>query len=259
MKNLNKSNYKGIVLKLIPAFLKAGRKSIALSGSKLKIFTKPDNTPVSNGDLAVDKILQTAIAKITPDIEIVSEETIQRNKVKKRDTFWLIDPIDGTSSYIKNKDEYTLNAALIVNKIPVLGIVFAPKKKRLFYSYGKGHAYEMRGKKTTKLNCNKIRKKTVSALTNSSHPSTVVLRILKKHKATSFFNVRSSYKFCLIASGEYDVYAARARAKEWDIAAGHAVAEHAGAIITTHQNKKITYGKPNFYNPSLLVKRSNKI
>ena len=106
MKNLNKSNYKGIVLKLIPAFVKAGRKSIALSGSKLKIFTKPDNTPVSNGDLAVDKILQTAIAKITPDIEIVSEETIQRNKVKKRDTFWLIDPIDGTSSYIKNKDEF---------------------------------------------------------------------------------------------------------------------------------------------------------
>ena len=135
MKNLNKNNYKGIVLKLIPAFLKAGRKSIELSGAKLKIFTKPDNTPVSNGDLAVDKMLQTAIAKITPDIEIVSEETIQRNKVKKRDTFWLIDPIDGTSSYIKNKDEYTLNAALIVNKIPVLGIVFAPKKKRLFYSY----------------------------------------------------------------------------------------------------------------------------
>jgi 3'(2'), 5'-bisphosphate nucleotidase len=71
--------------------------------------------------------------------------------------------------------------------------------------------------------------------------------------------MRSSYKFCLIASGEYDVYAARPRAKEWDIAAGHAIAEHAGAIITTHQMKKITYGKPGFYNPSLLVRRAKKI
>lgn len=256
MKKFNQAYYKSIVMKLLPAFKKAGNKSIELSGDQLKIFTKPDNTPVSNGDLAVDKILQAAIKKITPTIEIVSEETIQRNKVRKRDTFWLIDPIDGTSAYIKNKDEYTLNASLIVNKLPVLGIIYAPKKGRLFYSYGMGHAYEVRGRKTIKLNCRKVRKQTVSALTNSSHPSSIIMNILKKHKATTFLNVRSSYKFCLIASGEYDVYAARPRAKEWDIAAGHAIAEHAGAMVTTHQHKKITYGKPKFYNPSLLVRRT---
>jgi 3'(2'), 5'-bisphosphate nucleotidase len=259
MSKLNQSQYKSIVRKLIPAFIKAGKTSIQLSGAKLKIFTKEDGTPVSNGDLAVDRILQTAIKKITPSIEIVSEETIKRNKVKKRNTFWLIDPIDGTSGYIKNKDEYTLNASLIVNKIPVLGIIFAPKKRRLFYSYGKGHAYEVKGKKAFKLNCALDTKQTVSALTNSSNPSSSILKILKKHKATSFLNIRSSYKFCLIASGEFDIYAARPRAKEWDIAAGHAIAEHAGAVVRTHNNKKITYGKPRFYNPSLLVKRSNKI
>ena len=259
MKKFNKKYYQHVVSKLLPAFLKAGKKSIELSGSKIKIFTKPDGTPVSNGDLAVDKILQAAIKKITPDIEIVSEETIQQNKVKKRETFWLIDPIDGTSSYIKNKDEYTLNAALIVDKIPVLGIIFAPKKKRLFYSYGKGSAYEMNGSSKKKLNCSQIRKKTISALTNSSNPSTIIMKVLKKHKASSFLNVRSSYKFCLIASGEFDIYAARPRAKEWDIAAGHAIAEHAGALVTTHQHKKIYYGKPRFYNPSLLVRRSSTI
>ena len=259
MKKFNKKFYQAIVTKLIPAFQKAGKQSIKLSGPKIKIFTKQDGTPVSNGDLAVDKILQAAIKKITPDIEIVSEETIQRNKVKKRETFWLIDPIDGTSSYIRNKDEYTLNAALIVNKIPVLGIIFAPKKKRLFYSYGQGHAYELSANKKKKLNCSTIKKKTVSALTNSSNLSGIITRVLKKHKATSFVNMRSSYKFCLIASGEFDIYAARPRAKEWDIAAGHAIAEHAGALVTTHQHKKIYYGKPRFYNPSLLVRRSSKV
>ena len=84
MSKLNQSQYKSIVRKLIPAFIKAGKTSIQLSGPKLKIFTKEDGTPVSNGDLAVDRILQTAIKKITPSIEIVSEETIKRNKVKKR-------------------------------------------------------------------------------------------------------------------------------------------------------------------------------
>jgi 3'(2'), 5'-bisphosphate nucleotidase len=259
MIKLSKKNYKIIAEKLLPAFILAGKKSISLSGKKLKVFTKSDGTPVSNGDLAVDKILQDAIRKITPSIEIVSEETIKTNKKGKRNTFWLIDPIDGTSSYISNKDEYTLNAALIVNKKPVLGIIFAPKKKRLFYSFGKNNAYEISKGKKVKLNCANIKKTTVSALTNSSNPSDIIKRILRKYKATKFQNMRSSYKFCLIASGEYDVYAARPRAKEWDIAAGHAIAEHAGAIVTTHLNKKITYGKPGFYNPSLLVRRAKKI
>src|SRR5210317_556381 len=239
MIKLSKKNYKIITEKLLPAFIKAGKKSIELSGKKLKVFTKSDGTPVSNGYLAVDKILQDEIRKITPSIEIVSEETIKTNKVGSRTTFWLIDPIDGTSSYIKNKDEYTLNAALIVNKKPVIGIVFAPKKKRLFYSYGKGHAYEIKNKKKIKLQCNIIKKNSVSALVNSSNPSKKIKKILTKHKATSFLDVRSSYKFCLIASGEFDIYAARPRAKEWDIAAGHALAEHAGAVVSTHQHKTI--------------------
>ena len=97
MRNLNKKTYSEIVKKLLPFFIKAGKKSIALSGKKLKIFIKSDQTPVSNGDLAVDKILQDAIRIITPTIEIVSEETIETNKVGTRTSFWLIDPMTGTS------------------------------------------------------------------------------------------------------------------------------------------------------------------
>ena len=104
---MKKINPERLIKKLIPVFYKAGAKSVSLS-KKLKILIKEDGTPVSNGDLEVDKILQNHIKKISPEIEIVSEETIKRTKMKKRKTFWLIDPIDGTSSYIKGGSEFTI-------------------------------------------------------------------------------------------------------------------------------------------------------
>ena len=119
---MKKINPESLIKKLIPVFYKAGATSVSLS-KKLKILIKEDGTPVSNGDLEVDKILQNHIKKISPEIEIVSEETIKRTKMKKRKTFWLIDPIDGTSSYIKGGSEFTINAGLIINKKPVAGII----------------------------------------------------------------------------------------------------------------------------------------
>ncbi len=105
-----KINLKKITEELIPSFYEAGKESIKLSGKNLKITIKKDNTPVTNGDLLVDKILQETISNLTPHIQIVSEENV--NEIKKFDNnnFWLIDPIDGTREYIKNKNEYTLNA-----------------------------------------------------------------------------------------------------------------------------------------------------
>ncbi len=87
----------------------------------------------------------------------------------------------------------------------------------------------------------------------------IILNIHKKNNVTKFIKCSSSLKFCLIASGEFDIYAATARAKEWDIAAGHAIAEHAGAILTTFTGRKITYGKKNFTNPTMILKRSNNL
>jgi len=252
-----KINLKKIAEELIPSFYKAGKESIRLSGKNLKITIKKDNTPVTNGDLLVDKILQKTISKLTPNIQIVSEENI--NKIKKFDNnnFWLIDPIDGTSEYIKNKKQYTLNAALILDKKPVLGIIYAPKFKRLFYSFGKNQAYEINKNIKVKLNCKKLSENNeVLALSHSDAPSDIILNIHKKHNVTKFIKCSSSLKFCLIAAGEFDIYVARARAKEWDIAAGHAIAEHAGAILTTFTGRKITYGKKNFQNPSIILRRS---
>ncbi len=102
----------------------------------LKKIIKPDNSPVTNGDLEVNKILTDKIKDLTPNIPIVSEETVDLKKENTLKTFWLIDPIDGTKEYIAGKDEYTVNAALVLNCIPTIGLVGAPKKNRLFYTYG---------------------------------------------------------------------------------------------------------------------------
>ena len=256
---MKKINPESLIKKLIPIIYKVGAVSIKYS-KKLKVFIKDDKTPVTNGDLEVDKILQGFLKKISPSIEIVSEETVKKTKTKQRKTFWLIDPIDGTSSYIKGGTEYTINVGLIINQKPAAGIIYAPKKKRLFYAYGKNRAYEVLNKsKKIKLNCSKKLNREKIALTNSTSPSKRIKNLITKYKIKKFVSMRSSLKFCMIASCEFDLYSAKPRAKEWDYAAGHAIAESAGAIIRTFQNKKILYGKKGFKNPSLLVRRNSSI
>ena len=134
---MNQSELKHIAENLIETFNFAGRETIELFSKGLKIEIKEDNSPVSNGDLRVNDLITNKILELTPNIPIVSEETVDLNKKNKEKIFWLIDPIDGTKEYIAGKDEYTLNAALVIDKVPSIGLVGAPKKKQLFYSYGK--------------------------------------------------------------------------------------------------------------------------
>ena len=111
-----------------------------------------------------------------------------------------------------------------------------------------------------KINCNKQQPKNkIVALSSVIKPSDMILNKLKEFKVTSVVKMASSYKFCVIATGEYDIYAAKERANEWDYAAGHAVAQNAGAIITTLDDKPFLYGKEDYRNPSLLIKRSENL
>ena len=249
-------NLKSTTEELIDTFFKAGKiaKEISLRGAKITI--KTDKSPVTDGDLAVDEILKTKIKSLTPNIPIISEETVDLNIKNEDKTFWLIDPIDGTKEYIKKRDEYTLNAALIVDLKPALGIVYAPAKDRLFFSYGKNLAFEINNGKKVDLNCKKINTSEIIGLENSDKTSNEILDIYKKYKVSQTLRMSSSLKFCVLASGEADIYAATARAFEWDIAAGHAVLEHAGGYITTHEEKKFLYGKENYKNLPIIAKRA---
>ena len=257
---MNKNELKNIAENLIETFNVAGQVSIDLYSKGLKIEIKSDNSPVSNGDLKCNELITNKILELTPNIPIVSEETVDLKIKNKEKIFWLIDPIDGTKEYIAGKDEYTLNAALIIDKIPSIGLVGAPKKKQLFYSHGVGDSYLIENDKKIRNDCSKKTSKgEIVALSSSSNPSEEIMKELKKYNVTSVVKMASSYKFCVIANGEYDIYAAKERANEWDYAAGHAVAEHAGAVIKTLDGKPFDYGKEDYANPSILMIRARNL
>ena len=254
------SELKIISESLINTFNEAGKISIDLYKKGLKIEIKEDKSPVSNGDIKVNELITSKIKELTPNIPIISEETVDLKVKNTAKIFWLIDPIDGTKEYIAGKDEYTLNAALVINTIPILGLVGVPKKNRLFYSYGAGESYLIESGKTQKINCVKQQPKgQIVALSSVIKPSDMILNKLKEYKVNSIVKMASSYKFCVIATGEFDIYAASERANEWDYAAGHAVAQNAGAIITTLDEKPFLYGKEDYRNPSLLIRRSENL
>ena len=252
-------NLKKITEDLIDPFLEAGKIAKEISKKGVKITIKADKSPVTDGDLAVDKILREKIKKLTHDIPIISEETVDLNIKNESNTFWLIDPIDGTKDYIKKRDEYTINAALISDFKPSIGIIYAPAKDRLFYSYGKNLAFEINSGKTVKLTCEKKNKNEIIGLENSGKTPEEVWKIYKENQVSKTVKMSSSLKFCIIASGEADIYAANARAFEWDIAAGHAILFHAGGSMTSFDEKEFFYGKENYKNLPIIAKRSQKL
>ena len=257
---MNRDELRILAEGLIETFDYAGKESVRIYQEGLKIQIKEDRSPVSNGDLRVNELISRRISEVTPNIPIISEETVDLKIKNTSKIFWLIDPIDGTKEYIAGKDEYTINAALVVNKVPVLGLVGAPKKNRLFFSYSPGESYLIEKNKTKKINCEKQQPKgKIVALSSTFKPSDMILNKLKEYNVTSIVKMASSYKFCVIATGEYDIYAAKERANEWDYAAGHAVAQNAGAIIKTLDQKPFLYGKENYKNPSLLIRRSKNL
>ena len=254
---MNIEETKKITHSLIDTFNKASQVALDLREAGLKKEIKSDNTPVSNGDIEVNKILTNKIKEITPNIPIVSEESSNHKMDVNLNNFWLIDPIDGTRDYINNRDEFTLNAALILNKKPVIGIITAPAKKRVFYSYGLSHSYELIDNQEISLMNKKKNFEGYTAVSYSSELKPEISKIHKKYKINSFQKMKSSLKFCVIAAGEFDLYAAEPRACEWDIAAGHAILEHAGGKVTDFDDNEILYGKPEFKNPSLIIRNKN--
>ena len=249
---------KKIVENLIDTFLNAGEVSLDLRKKGLTKKIKKDNTPVSNGDLEVNKIITKKIRELTPDIPIVSEETSENKSNANLNNFWLVDPIDGTNDYINDKDEFTINAGLIINKKPVIGLIFAPAKNRMFYSYGENLAFELIDKKPKKLDCSKnFDKEEIKFVSYSNKIKPEIEEIHKKLNVKRYVRMKSSLKFCVIAAGEFDGYVAEPRACEWDIAAGHAILKHAGGSITDFNDNEILYGKKDFKNPSIILKSKN--
>ena len=242
-----------IIKSLTQVFIEAGNLSIELRNKGLTKHIKKDKTPVTNADIEVNNIILNNLKKISPSIPIVSEETSE-NKNLDLNTFWLVDPIDGTYDYIHNRDEFTLNAGLIINKVAVAGIIYAPAKNRMFYSYGNNISYELKDNKEEVLNNKNIDKNNIKAVSYSNNLKPEIIEIHKKLRVKEYIKMKSSLKFCVIAAGEFHVYAAEPRANEWDIAAGHAILKNSGGVVTDFNEKEILYGKSGFKNPSIILK-----
>ena len=257
---MTKAKIKEIVENLIDTFLRAGEISINLRKDGLTKEIKSDKTPVSNGDLEVNKIITKKLKELTPEILIVSEESTENKLKKNLKDFWLVDPIDGTYDYINNLDEFTINAGLILDRKPVAGLIYAPAKKRMFYSYGDNQAFEATNGKIIKLEGSKnFNKNQIKFISYSNKIKPEIDEIYKKLDVKEHTRMKSSLKFCVVATGEYDGYVAEPRAFEWDIAAGHAILKHSGGSITNFKNKEILYGKKDFKNPSLILKSKNLV
>ena len=249
---------KNIVENLIDSFLNAGDLALKLREKGLIKKIKSDNTPVSNGDLEVNDLITKKITEITPDLPIISEETSEnKNNLNLKD-FWLIDPIDGTYDYINGLEEFTINAGLIINNKPVAGLINAPAKKRMFYSYEKDNAYEFSKGRTTNLgNLPFEKSENLKFISYSTKIKPEIQKIYNELGVQKNIKMKSSLKFCVVATGEYDGYVAEPRAYEWDIAAGHAILEHSGGTVTDFDGQEIFYGKKDLKNPSIILKSKN--
>ena len=257
---MDKFNLKQICFDLIDTFIFAGKKSLELRNAGLKTEYKEDNTPVTNGDLEVNSLLNDKIIKVTPSLPIISEESLSNKKNQNLENFWLIDPIDGTYDYINNGEEFTINAALILNRTPKVGLIYAPSKDRMFYSYASGESYELSRGKKIKLNCSKkTNRNQIKAVHYSEKLKPEIKKLHQKYGVTEYHRMKSSLKFCVIASSEFDIYISEPRASEWDIAAGHAILEHSGGTVTDFEGNEILYGKKDLKNPSLILKSKNII
>ena len=250
-------NLKIIIEKLIDPFLEAGNLSISLRKKGLKKKIKSDNTPVNNGDLEVNKFITKKISEVTPEIPIISEETSDNKDNNQLKNFWLVDPIDGTYDYINNLEEFTINAGLIINNKPVAGLINAPGKKRMFYSYGEGNAFEFSEGRTIKLNEKVTITRPIKFISYSNKIKPEIQKIYQDIGVVENVKMKSSLKFCVVAASEYDGYVAEPRAYEWDIAAGHAILIHSGGTVTDFNGKEILYGKKDLKNPSLILKSRN--
>ena len=250
-----------IIKDLISLVHKAGKEVMNIYEGEIQTQLKEDRSPLTQADIKADNVILAGLYEDYPNIPTISEESYKIGKIPNlEDSFFLVDPIDGTYDYINNLEEFTINAGLIINNKPVAGLINAPAKKRMFYSYEKGSAFELSKGKT--INLSSMTSKKSGSLKFISYSNKVKPEIQKIYDDLGVkenIKMKSSLKFCVVASREYDGYVAEPRAYEWDIAAGHTIVKNAGGIVTTLDEKGFKYGKSDYKNLAILVRRSKNL
>ena len=234
-----------LIEKIKPSVFEAGKKIMDVYNKGPEKDLKSDGSPVTNADRDAEQIILTALKKVAPEILIVSEENALSHARVAEKKFFLVDPLDGTKEFLKNdgKGCFTVNIGLIENYKPIMGIVYAPALNQMFFGCKNFGAWKTINGKTTKITTRKTLKSELVAVTSISHMDGETTTWLEKNNITATKSIGSSLKFCLLASGQADVYPRFGPTMEWDTAAGDAVLRAAGGTVLKPNFSPFKYGK----------------
>ncbi|MDB5986607.1 MAG: cysQ [Nevskia sp.] len=234
----------------------AGAAIMQVYASDIAVTQKDDRSPLTQADLAANRLITDDLAKLDPLLPLLSEEGAALPFATRQGwlRYWLVDPLDGTKEFIKRNDEFTVNIALIENGVPILGVVHAPALKVTYLAArGVGAFRERDGARVA-----------ITTRRTPAHPCLVVSKshrdaaldaFLKHAPAHDEASRGSSLKFCLVAEGSADFYPRTGPTSEWDTGAGQCVAEIAGAtVLTLPEWAPLRYnGKESLLNPGFVV------
>ena len=225
-----------------------------------EVKTKSDSSPVTEADEAADALISAGLRAAFPDVPLVTEEQAGSHG-QSVSTFLIVDPLDGTKEFVQRRGDFTVNIAYVVDGVPVRGVVYAPAKSRLFYTRADGVTVEETGDHAPEtvgpvapIGVSTPDNKALMVVASKSHRDQATDDYIGKYAVKDMKSAGSSLKFCLVATGEADLYPRLGSTMEWDTAAGHAVLAGAGGqVVRFDDHSPLTYGKPIFENPFFIA------
>lgn len=221
------------------------------------VMTKADNSPLTQADLAADRVISAGLNELNLGWPLLSEESAQIPYAERSDwqRFWLIDPLDGTKEFVRRNGEFTVNIALIENGQPVLGVVYAPVLNTCYFAARGVGAFVKRGTEDAQAISVKphVPGEPVKVVASRSHADERTTDLLQKLGDYQCISMGSSLKFCLVAEGLAHIYPRLGPTMEWDTAAAHAVVNQAGGIVCNINGDELCYNKPDLHNPEFFV------
>jgi len=230
----------------------AGDATMEIYNTDFEIYSKKDESPVTEADRKAEAIITPVLQELAPDVPVVAEEAFSAGDSPDVEgkSFWLVDPVDGTKQFISKKDEFTVNIALIdENRRPIFGVVHAPALDRMFWGSLEYGAFVQESDGSIKeISVRNEPAEGIVAVVSRSHKTPEVDEFLKDYTVTDEVSCGSSIKFCQVAEGNADVYPRFGPTMEWDTGAGHAVVLGAGGTVKTPEGDEFLYGKEGFKN-----------
>ena len=236
----------------------AGRAILAIYGGPVATEMKEDRTPLTAADRASHGVIEAGLRRISPDRPVLSEEgrSIPYAERVGWESFWLVDPLDGTKEFLKRNGEFTVNIALVERGSPVFGVVFAPALGALYWGTREAGAWCRRGGAAAeRIGVRRpAPERGLTVVQSRSHPSPELDAYLRGMKVADAISVGSSLKFCAVAEGRADLYARFGPTMEWDTGAGQAVLEAAGGTVVDVDGAPLRYNKEDLHNPFFIAR-----